>query len=60
MLLDALIETHAWSTARLKHESFAAAEKFEAGISNIIEIQKDQGMSASSSFLSLYGFQFCH
>ncbi|KAM6494684.1 hypothetical protein JOM56_009307 [Amanita muscaria] len=43
MLLDALIETHAWSTARLKPESLAAAEKFEAGISNIIEVQTHQG-----------------
>ncbi|KAM6494687.1 hypothetical protein JOM56_009310 [Amanita muscaria] len=47
MLLDALIETHAWSTARLKHESLAAAEKFEAGISNIMEIQQDQGTLTS-------------
>ncbi|KIL59845.1 hypothetical protein M378DRAFT_84604 [Amanita muscaria Koide BX008] len=52
MLLDAFIETHAWSTARLKHESLAAAEKFEAGISNIMEIQQDQGTLTSSLSLS--------
>ncbi|KIL60334.1 hypothetical protein M378DRAFT_83844, partial [Amanita muscaria Koide BX008] len=40
VLLNALMKTHAWSTGRLTYESFAAAEKFEAGISNILRSKK--------------------
>ena len=57
LLLDALIETHAWATARPKHEDIVTAERFEQKISGIMDMEKEQGMllplpSSSSSSLS--------
>ncbi|KAF8335220.1 hypothetical protein F5887DRAFT_618439 [Amanita rubescens] len=47
MLLDALIETHAWANARLKFENEIAAERFEQKISGTMIMEKEQGMSSS-------------
>ncbi|RDB30121.1 hypothetical protein Hypma_014090 [Hypsizygus marmoreus] len=44
MLLDALIETHAWASARPKHESTLAAQSVEEKIVSVIEAEKEQGM----------------
>ncbi|KAF8630975.1 hypothetical protein AX15_002698 [Amanita polypyramis BW_CC] len=57
MLLDALVESHAWTIARLKHEDIVSAERFERKISEIMAMEKEQGMllrlrSSSSSSLS--------
>lgn len=45
MLLDVILETHAWAAARPKHESHAAVQKFEKKISEVMEVEKEQGMS---------------
>jgi len=47
MLLDALIETHAWANARLKFENEIAAERFEQKMSGTMIMEKEQGMSSS-------------
>lgn len=44
MLLDLIIETHAWASARPKHESTLAAHKIEQKIVSVIEAEKQQGM----------------
>ncbi|PFH48232.1 hypothetical protein AMATHDRAFT_150342 [Amanita thiersii Skay4041] len=52
MLLASLIEASAWSTARLKQDNAVAAERFEQRISQIMDVEKEQGMSPLT-FLSL-------
>ncbi|KAF9010174.1 hypothetical protein BDQ17DRAFT_1347688 [Cyathus striatus] len=47
MLLDLILETHAWSAARPKHESQAAVQRFEAKISAVIDVENEQGTFAS-------------
>ncbi|KAK2462633.1 hypothetical protein APHAL10511_005366 [Amanita phalloides] len=42
MLLDAIVEAHAWSTAWYKGEDINAVARFEQEISGIIEIEKEQ------------------
>ncbi|KIK68568.1 hypothetical protein GYMLUDRAFT_114669, partial [Collybiopsis luxurians FD-317 M1] len=49
MLLDVILETHAWASARPKFESQLAVQKLENKISDVIEVEKTQGMSESSS-----------
>ncbi|KAG6854102.1 hypothetical protein C0991_010516 [Blastosporella zonata] len=44
MLLDALLETHAWAAARPKHESSVAAQNIEKKIVSVMETEKEQGM----------------
>ncbi|KAF9467879.1 hypothetical protein BDZ94DRAFT_1143399, partial [Collybia nuda] len=44
MLLDLIIETHAWASARPRHESTLAAHKIEQKIVSVIEAEKRQGM----------------
>ncbi|KAK0192747.1 hypothetical protein F5146DRAFT_517585 [Armillaria mellea] len=48
MLLDVALETHAWASARPKHESQIAVQKFEKKISQVMEIEKEQGTSPFS------------
>ena len=48
MLLDVVLETHAWASARPKHESQVAAQKFEKKISQVMEVEKEQGTSPFS------------
>ncbi|KAK0237980.1 hypothetical protein EDD85DRAFT_952154 [Armillaria nabsnona] len=48
MLLDVVLETHAWASARPKHESQVAVQKFEKKISQVMEVEKEQGASPFS------------
>ncbi|KAK0220212.1 hypothetical protein IW262DRAFT_1482755 [Armillaria fumosa] len=48
MLLDVMLETHAWASARPKHESHVAVQKFEKKISQVMEVEKEQGTSPFS------------
>jgi hypothetical protein len=43
MLLDLVIETHAWASSRPKHESTATTQKFEKRIDDIIRVEQEQG-----------------
>lgn len=43
MLLDSIIETHAWAAARPKHESQTAAQKYEQKISEVMNVEREQG-----------------
>ncbi|KAF8889700.1 hypothetical protein BD779DRAFT_326329 [Infundibulicybe gibba] len=45
MILDTLIESHAWSVGRPKSESLNVERDLEPKINSIIEIEKEQGMS---------------
>ncbi|KAF8221094.1 hypothetical protein L208DRAFT_1415706 [Tricholoma matsutake] len=51
MLLDVIMQAHAWSSARSKQESTLAAQNIEQKIVSVIETEKEQGMfpPASSS-----------
>ncbi|KAG7448728.1 uncharacterized protein BT62DRAFT_929819 [Guyanagaster necrorhizus] len=42
MLLDVILETHAWASARPKQESQVAVQKFEKKISQIMGVEKEQ------------------
>lgn len=42
LILDLVLETHAWAAARPKHESQFAVGKFEKKIADIMEIEKEQ------------------
>ncbi|KAG6830284.1 hypothetical protein H0H87_008582 [Tephrocybe sp. NHM501043] len=53
MLLNALLETHAWAAARPKHESSLAAQNIEKKIVSVMETEKEQGMSEYLSPLRL-------
>ncbi|KAJ3874496.1 hypothetical protein F5051DRAFT_335632 [Lentinula edodes] len=57
LLLDAMLETHAWAAARPKFESQLAVQKLENKISEVIEVENRQGMSQSSS-RTLYSLSF--
>jgi len=46
MLLDIIIEVQAWASARPKHESDVALQKLEKTISELTEIEIEQGMSS--------------
>jgi len=56
MLLDVILETHAWASARPKHEAEMESQKLEEQISHIIAQEREQGMSspAPSSSSSLF------
>ncbi|KAJ3773539.1 hypothetical protein FB446DRAFT_618945, partial [Lentinula raphanica] len=49
LLLDIMLETHAWATARPRFESQLAMQKLENKISDVMEVESTQGMSLSSS-----------
>ncbi|TFK73489.1 hypothetical protein BDN72DRAFT_834616 [Pluteus cervinus] len=42
MLLDVILETHAWAAARPKRESEVAAERLEQDITALMETEKEQ------------------
>ena len=46
MLIEMLLEFHAWSTARPVHESDRTADALEKEINAIMEAEKEQGMSS--------------
>ncbi|KAK1225094.1 hypothetical protein PQX77_011963 [Marasmius sp. AFHP31] len=52
MLLDLILETHAWSSARPRHESQMAVQKLEQKITDVLEVEKEQGMFESSIMAS--------
>ena len=60
MLLDAIMETHAWASARPKHEAMMESQKLEEQISHIISTESEQGMSspAHSSSSSFFRVRF--
>ncbi|KAF9027725.1 hypothetical protein BDZ89DRAFT_921362, partial [Hymenopellis radicata] len=51
MLLDVMLETHAWAAARPKHESQVAVQKFEKKISEVMEVEKEQGIRITDRHL---------
>jgi len=57
MLLDVILETHAWAAARPKHEHQSEVHKLENQISEVMEREKEQGMCSSESS-SLYSSLF--
>ena len=57
MLLDVILETHAWAAARPKHEHQLEVHKLENQISEVMEREKEQGMCSSESS-SLYSSLF--
>ena len=48
MLLDAIMQTHAWSSAQSKQQGARAAQNIEEKIVLVIETEKEQGMFPSS------------
>ncbi|KAK0232302.1 hypothetical protein EDD85DRAFT_847311 [Armillaria nabsnona] len=42
MLLDVVLETHAWASFHPKHESGLAVPKLEKKISQVMEVEKEQ------------------
>lgn len=55
MLLDLMLEFHAWSTARPAHESDVTADALENEVKAVMELEKEQGMFSPSPSLSLVG-----
>lgn len=61
MLLNAILETHAWASTRPKHESSLAALNIEQKIVSVMETEKEQGMfishprSSSSLYAGIVG-----
>lgn len=60
MLLDVIIETQAWASARPKHEAAMESQKLEEQISHILATEREQGMSspAPSSSSSFFRVRF--
>ena len=48
MLIELILEFHAWAAARPSHESVNTAEALEKGINAIIQAEKEQGRSSLS------------
>ena len=56
MILDLMLDFHAWSTCRPTHESDMTADKLEKDINGIMETEKEQGRSlAPPAFPSFVG-----
>ncbi|PBK70836.1 hypothetical protein ARMSODRAFT_955579 [Armillaria solidipes] len=45
MLLDVVLEAHAWALSHPKHEGQVVVPKFEKKISQVTEVEKEQGTS---------------
>lgn len=60
ILLDVIMETNAWASARPKHEAAMESQKLEEQISHIITTEREQGMSspANSSSSSFFRVRF--
>lgn len=56
MLLDAVLETHAWAAARPKYESSLAAQNIEKKIVSMMNTENEQGMYLSRPRLSSWLF----
>lgn len=48
MLLELMLDFHAWSSARPLHESDKTADTLEKEINELMETEKDQGRSSVS------------
>ncbi|KZT64088.1 hypothetical protein DAEQUDRAFT_658870, partial [Daedalea quercina L-15889] len=46
MLLELMLDLHAWSTARPAHESDTTADALEKEVKAVIELEKEQGTSS--------------
>jgi hypothetical protein len=59
-LLDVIMETNAWASARPKHEATMESQKLEEQISHIMTTEREQGMSspAHSSSSSFFRVRF--
>ncbi|KAL1695780.1 hypothetical protein GGG16DRAFT_44772 [Schizophyllum commune] len=51
LMLDLIMETHAWAAARPKHESANAVGNYEKKIADIMEVEKEQGTSSNASLV---------
>ncbi|THU87569.1 hypothetical protein K435DRAFT_867181 [Dendrothele bispora CBS 962.96] len=49
MLLDVILETHAWAAARPKYESQMTVQKLEQKMGDIVEVEKEQGTSSPAA-----------
>lgn len=61
MIMSVMLESHAWSSARSKHEDTRNSQKFEEKILSVMDEEKEQGMSTSilrSSFQPASSFLF--
>jgi hypothetical protein len=54
MIIDVLIQCHAWSSARPRHERNMAAAKLEKNINAVLKVEQEQGMSPASSSYSIW------
>jgi hypothetical protein len=56
MLLDFLLEAHAWASARPKHDTQVSADRLKAQVQEVMDTEKEQGMSpCPSSYSPLAG-----
>ncbi|KAI0792370.1 hypothetical protein C8Q75DRAFT_752540 [Abortiporus biennis] len=51
MLIDLLLEFHAWSSARPVAENDKTADKLEKDINGLMQTEKEQGMFQPQSFI---------
>ncbi|KAI5887073.1 uncharacterized protein SCHCODRAFT_01193026 [Schizophyllum commune H4-8] len=51
LMVDLIMETHAWAAARPKLESANAVGKYEKKIADIMEVEKEQGTSSPASLV---------
>ncbi|KAJ3788495.1 hypothetical protein GGU10DRAFT_286195 [Lentinula aff. detonsa] len=51
LLLDAILETHAWAAARPKFESHLTVQRLENKISDVMEVESTQGMAFAPDVL---------
>ena len=54
MLIELMLEFHAWSTSRPAHEGDETADKLEKEISAVMETEKEQGRSPTSSLYTTF------
>ncbi len=52
MLLELVIDFHAWSAARPVFESDKTADVLEKEVKSLVDTEKEQGMSSSSMSIS--------
>lgn len=61
MLIELMIEFHAWSTSRPAQESDTTADKLEKVIKDVMETEKEQGRSSTSPLpITLVGRPIFH
>lgn len=55
MLIELVLEFHAWSTSRPTQESDATADRLEKEINVVMELEKEQGRSSNPLHVTLVG-----